>query len=100
HTRFSLDWSADVCSSDLDLYFQHSEQESGVLENDIVREASYNLDHGVGARVVSGDKTGFAYSDDLSPASLRQALAAARAIVRHKTGRASCRERMECRDRE
>ena len=66
-----------------DLYFQHSEHEGWALENGIVREASYNLEHGVGARVVSGDKSGFAYSDDLSVASLREALSAARAIVRH-----------------
>ena len=65
-----------------DLYFQHSEQESWVLENGIVREASYNLEHGVGARVVSGDRAGFAYSDDLSRASLGDALRAARAIER------------------
>ena len=65
-----------------DLYFQHSEHESWALENGIVREASYNLEHGVGARVVSGDKTGFAYSDDLSAPSLRDAMGAARAIVR------------------
>jgi TldD protein len=65
-----------------DLYFQHSEHESWALENGIVREASYNLEHGVGARVVSGDKSGFAYSDDLSAASLRDATRAARAIVR------------------
>jgi TldD protein len=65
-----------------DLYFQHSEHESWSLENGIVRDASYNLDHGVGARVVSGDKSGFAYSDDLSLASLRQCSQAARAIVR------------------
>jgi TldD protein len=65
-----------------DLYFQHSEHESWALENGIVREASYNLEHGVGARVVSGDKSGFAYSDDLSLSSLREASGAARAIVR------------------
>ncbi|MFN3713878.1 MAG: metalloprotease TldD [Alcanivoracaceae bacterium] len=71
-----------------DLYFQHSEHESWALENGIVREASYNLEHGVGARVVSGDKSGFAYSDDLSLASLREASRAARAIVRQGgTGR-------------
>jgi len=66
-----------------DLYFQHSEQEGWALENGIVRDASYSLEHGVGARVVSGDKTGFAYSDDLSVASLREATGAARGIVRH-----------------
>jgi TldD protein len=65
-----------------DLYFQHSEHESWALENGIVREASYNLEHGVGARVVSGDKSGFAYSDDLSLPSLREATRAAGAIVR------------------
>ena len=65
-----------------DLYFQHSEHESWVLENGLVRDASYNLERGVGVRVISGDRAGFAYSDDITLPSLRDAGVAARAIVR------------------
>lgn len=66
-----------------DLYFQHAEQEGWSLENGIVRDASYHLERGVGVRVVSGDRSGFAYSDDIALTPLRQAAAAARGIVRH-----------------
>ncbi len=65
-----------------DLYFQHSRQESWVLEDGIVREAGYNLERGVGVRVVSGERTGFAYSDEIGLPALDQAAGAARAIVR------------------
>lgn len=65
-----------------DLYFQHSMHESWVLEDGIVRDGSFNLDRGVGVRVVSGEKTGFAYSDDIALPSLQQATGAARAIAR------------------
>jgi TldD protein len=65
-----------------DLYFQHSMHESWVLEDGIVRDGSFNLDRGVGVRVISGEKTGFAYSDDIALPSLQQATGAARAIAR------------------
>jgi len=65
-----------------DLYFQVSRQESWTLEDDIVREGSFSLDQGVGVRAVSGEKTGFAYSDELLLPALEQAAGAARAIAR------------------
>ena len=64
-----------------DLYFQHSVHESWVLEDGVVRDGSFNLERGVGVRVVSGDKTGFAYSDEIELPALQQAAGAARAIV-------------------
>jgi TldD protein len=48
-----------------DLYFQVSRNESWSLEDGIIREGSFNLDQGVGVRATSGEKTGFAYSDEL-----------------------------------
>ena len=48
-----------------DLYFQVSRQESWMLEDGIIREGSFSLDQGVGVRATSGEKTGFAYSDEL-----------------------------------
>lgn len=66
-----------------DLYFQVSRQESWTLEDGIIREGSFSLDQGVGVRATSGEKTGFAYSDELVMPALEQAAGAARAIARH-----------------
>ena len=64
-----------------DLYFQSSYHESWVLEDGIVKDGSYNIDQGVGVRAVSGEKTGFAYSDEISIHALSQAVIAARGIA-------------------
>ena len=65
-----------------DLYFQSSYHESWVLEDSIIKDGSYNIDQGVGVRAVSGEKTGFAYADQISLAALEQSAQAARTIVR------------------
>ena len=65
-----------------DLYFQVSRQESWTLEDSIIREGSFSHDQGVGVRAVSGEKTGFAYSDELLLPALEHAAQAARAIAR------------------
>ena len=65
-----------------DLYFQVSRHESWMLEDGIIREGSFNLDQGVGVRATSGEKTGFAYSDELQMKALEKAAGAARAIAR------------------
>jgi len=65
-----------------DLYFQLSRHESWVLEDGIVKEGSHNIDQGVGVRAVSGEKTGFAYSDEIVMPALLEASKAARAIAR------------------
>ena len=64
-----------------DLYFQSSQHESWMLEDGIVKEGSYNIERGVGVRAISGEKTGFAYSDDISPYALQQAADAAKGIA-------------------
>ena len=64
-----------------DLYFQASAHESWMLEDGIVKEGSYNIERGVGVRAISGEKTGFAYSDDISPYALQQSADAAKAIA-------------------
>lgn len=66
-----------------DLYFQSSHSESWVLEDSIVREGSHNIDQGVGVRAISGEKTGFAYSDEIVLPALTQAATAARSIASH-----------------
>jgi TldD protein len=65
-----------------DLYFQYTRSESWSLEEGIVKSGSFNIDQGVGVRAVSGEKTAFAYSDDISIAALEQAARATRAIAR------------------
>jgi len=65
-----------------DLYFQISRQESWTVEDGFIKTGSFNLDQGVGVRAVSGEKTGFAYSDELILPALQHAADAARAISR------------------
>ena len=65
-----------------DLYFQVSRQESWTLEDGIVKEGAHSIEQGVGVRAMSGEKTGFAYSDEVMVPALLQASAAASAIVR------------------
>jgi TldD protein len=65
-----------------DLYFQYTRSESWSLEEGIVKSGSFNIDQGVGVRAVSGEKTAFAYSDDISLTALEAAAQATRAIAR------------------
>jgi len=63
-----------------DLYFQYTRSEGWSLEEGIVKTGSFSIDQGVGVRAVSGEKTAFAYSDDISEASLLDAARTVRAI--------------------
>lgn len=65
-----------------DLYFQYTRHEGWQLEEGQVKAGSFNIDQGVGVRAVSGEKTAFAYSDDIGWAALSEAAAATRAIAR------------------
>jgi TldD protein len=65
-----------------DLYFQASRFESWTLEDGIVTDGVHSVERGVGARAVSGEKSGFAYSDEIALPSLQAAATAARAIAR------------------
>ena len=64
-----------------DLYFQYSRSEAWSLEEGIVKSGSFNIDEGVGVRAISGEKTAFAYSDDISAVALGDAATAVRAIA-------------------
>lgn len=66
---------------DGDLYFQSSSYESWYLEDSEVKNGSFSIDKGVGIRAVSGEKTGFAYCDDIAAPSIERALSAARSIA-------------------
>ncbi|MFA7239261.1 MAG: metalloprotease TldD [Sulfuricellaceae bacterium] len=71
-----------------DLYFQYTRAESWSLEEGQVKSGSFNIDQGVGVRAVSGEKTAFAYSDDISLPALLGAAQATRAIAGQGGGRA------------
>ncbi len=64
-----------------DLYFQYSRHQSWVLDEGTVKSGNYGIEQGVGVRAVAGEKTGFAYSDELTGAALLDAASAARSIA-------------------
>lgn len=66
-----------------DCYFQHSSFESWSLEENKVKSGAYHIDQGVGIRAVSGEKTGFAYSDEITRKALFDAAKSARNIANH-----------------
>jgi len=70
-----------------DLYFQYSRSESYSLEEGIVKSGSFDIEQGVGVRAIVGDRTAFAYSDDISLESLTEAALSARSIARHGQGK-------------
>ncbi|WP_394493176.1 metalloprotease TldD [Shewanella sp. ENK2] len=64
-----------------DLYFQGSRHETWALEDGIIKEGSFHIERGVGVRAITGEKTGFAYADEITPAALQSAAEAARGIA-------------------
>ena len=64
-----------------DLYFETSRFESWSLEDGIVKDGGFSIERGVGVRAVSGEKTGFAYSDEIYLPALTEAALSARAIA-------------------
>ncbi|MFA9459290.1 metalloprotease TldD [Thiohalorhabdus methylotrophus] len=64
-----------------DLYFEYTRREGFTLEESRIQGGSYGIDQGVGVRAVSGERTGFAYSDEIMPAALLESAKAARAIA-------------------
>src|SRR5688572_24735798 len=65
-----------------DMYFQHSASESWLYEDGIVKTGSHHVEQGVGVRAIAGEKTGFAYSDEIALPALSEAASTANAIVR------------------
>jgi TldD protein len=66
----------------VDLYLQLTRYETWTVEDGIVKEGAYSIDQGIGVRAISGERTGFAYSDQLDEAALTDAVVAARGIAR------------------
>jgi TldD protein len=65
-----------------DIYFQLTREESWALEDGIVKDGAHSIEQGVGVRALAGEKTGFAYSDEVMLPALLEAAHAARAISR------------------
>ena len=80
HLRRALSHIRAHQVDDADLYFQYTRSESWSLEEGIVKTGAFSIDQGVGVRAVSGEKTAFAYSDDISLAALMDAAATVRSI--------------------
>ena len=75
-----------------DLYFQFARSEGWSLEDGIVKDGSHSIEQGVGVRAISGEKVGFAYSDEISQVALADATRSARAIARAgQSGRVQAR---------
>ncbi len=70
-----------------DLYFQYTRSEGWSLEEGIVKSGSFNIEQGVGVRAIAGEKTAFAYSDEISFGALEDAARATRAIARAGGGK-------------
>src|SRR5512141_1178310 len=68
-------------ADDADLYFQYNRSEGWTLEEGEVKSGSFSIDQGVGVRVVAGEKTAFAYADDINPEALEAAAKVTRAIA-------------------
>ena len=81
HLNQMLDGLLSHQTSFADLYFQSSQHESWVMEDGIIKDGSYNIERGVGVRAIADEKTGFAYSDEITFDALEKACHAARSIA-------------------
>jgi TldD protein len=81
HLAAALATIAEHRIDDADLYFQSTRHEGWSLEEGIVKSGSFSIDQGVGVRAVAGEKTAFAYSDDISEAALQDAARTVRSIA-------------------
>jgi TldD protein len=64
-----------------DLYFQDSHHETWTLEDGRIKNGSFHIEQGLGVRAISGEKTGFAYADEISATALKRSVLAARSIA-------------------
>ena len=74
-------------ADDADIYFQYTRSEGWSLEEGIVKAGSFNIDQGVGIRTVIGDKTAFAYSDNIHMDALLNAARVTRDIAPSRSNR-------------
>ena len=76
------------CVDSADIFLQSIQEESWFLEDGIVKESDFSIDHGFGLRVLSGEKTGFAFADDINAKALLQAAHSAKSIAYSQRGQA------------
>ena len=81
-----LQSATPAAADDADVFLQYSVAESWALEEGIVKTGSFSIDSGFGLRVVSGEKTAFAYSDDISAAALAEAAREVRSVAMSGAG--------------
>nr|VFJ50114.1 MAG: microcin-processing peptidase 2. Unknown type peptidase. MEROPS family U62 [Candidatus Kentron sp. FW] len=81
--RVTLDRLLQHSIDSADIYLESARSESWTLEDGIVKSATHSIEQGAGVRAISGEKTGFAYSDEISLPALTHAATAARAIASH-----------------
>ncbi len=82
HLQHTLDLLMNHSLDHADLFFESCHSESWLLEDSIVREGGFHINQGIGVRAVHGEKTGFAYSNEILLPALQQAATTARAISR------------------
>src|ERR1700680_4002615 len=81
-----LSEALSACGEYADLYFEYLSNTSIGIDEGIVKSASESVTLGVGIRVIAGERTGYAYSDDLSPEKIRKAARVAACIARGPAG--------------
>jgi TldD protein len=91
HLHKTLACLAEHTLDDADLYFQYTCNESWGLEEGLVKSGHFSIDQGMGVRAVSGEKTAFAYSDDISWKALKEAASTVRSIAQQGQNKAPVR---------
>ncbi|MEI8055252.1 MAG: metalloprotease TldD [bacterium] len=81
HLHHALTKALGPGVDDADIYLQYFQSESWALEESLIKRGSFSIDMGFGIRAISGDKTGFAYADDLTTAAMEEAAFYARRIA-------------------
>ncbi|GLP97365.1 metalloprotease TldD [Paraferrimonas sedimenticola] len=69
-----------------DIFLQDSRHETWVFEDGIIKDGSFHIERGLGVRAIAGEKTGFAYADDVSQQALKDSVIAARGISHAGSG--------------
>ncbi|MBL6735396.1 MAG: metalloprotease TldD [Shewanellaceae bacterium] len=73
-----------------DLFFQDMHHESFMMEDGLLKSGHFNIDQGVGVRAIAGEKTGFAYADDISAAAITRSVQAASSIANAGKAQSVC----------
>ena len=83
HLATNVDEMLNRQIDDAELYIQHKRSESWALEDGIVKDGSFSVSQGVGVRAITGEKTGFAHTNELNEQALNKASIMAASIANH-----------------